>query len=217
MNNVREEGLEHSDRYYGSYRGFVEDNDDKENLGRLKVKVPSIYGDEVYDYWALPKGIYAGKGVGSFWIPAKGDNVWISFEGGDVRFPIWEYGWWSEQQVPENADKDIKVLQTNSGNRIEMNDTDESITVRNKDGKSVVITKDLVILGNIDADKEKAVLGDTLHDLLNEFTDDVGNLMTIKTSNGVTASINTATNWNMFKNKWTTKWEDFKSQVVKLD
>ena len=40
-------------RYYGKYRGFVTDNADPEQRGRLKVRVPSVLGDAETG-WALP-------------------------------------------------------------------------------------------------------------------------------------------------------------------
>ena len=89
---IREDGVEALDRYYGCYRGLVYSNEDPDNLGRVQVYCPDVYGDDFYDEWAMPKGIYAGNKIGSFWIPNKNDAIWVSFEGGDVRFPIWEYG-----------------------------------------------------------------------------------------------------------------------------
>lgn len=149
-NDVREEGLEAADRYYGSYRGFVADNEDPTNSGRLKVMVPDVYGDDVYDYWALPKGIYAGNGVGSYWIPSKKDNIWVSFEGGDIRFPIWEYGWWGDSQAPEGSSKDVKVLQTNSGHRIEMDDVKKHIRIKNSEGLEILISKTGIVIESRD-------------------------------------------------------------------
>lgn len=216
--DIKENGLEYeTDRYYGIYRGFVHSNEDPENLGRLIVSCPSVYGEEIHEYWALPKGIYAGSGVGSFWIPSKGDFIWVSFEGGDVSFPIWEYGWWGENQVPTGAKTSVKVLQTTSGHRFEINDDTGEIIVKTKDGQSTVWNAQNTILGTFGADKEPAVLGDTLHTLLNEMLSDLGNLKTIITSNGVTQAVNTASNWSWFATKWQGKFEKFKSKIVKLD
>jgi uncharacterized protein involved in type VI secretion and phage assembly len=231
---ARQEGLEGQGMFYGIYRGFVADNEDPEFLGRLKLKVPQIYGeDEVPDYWAWSKGIYAGNQVGFFAIPNIDDGVWVSFENGDPNYPVWEYGWWGENEVPtaakNNGNKPTNnVWQTKSGNRIEMDDKDGIIRLTNKTGHIIemndnsvsVIAKSgkrKISLGTLDGSAEPAVLGDTLETFLKEFMDDLGNLKTIITSNGVTNSINTAANWTTFKSKWDSKWKEFKSSVVSLD
>lgn len=221
---IRELGMEHFDRYYGTYKGFVHSNDDPDNLGRLQLLVPKVYGDEPYEEWAVSKGIYAGAGVGSFWIPAKGDQVWVSFENGDIRFPIWEYGAWRTGEVPEGATKDVKILQTNSGQRIEFNDTDKLIRIKDSHGhiielneNGVSIVSDTISLGSLDVSAEPAVLGDTAVALLNEFIADIGALGTIVTSSGVTSTISTSPQWAALVSKWQDKWKEFNSETVTLD
>ncbi len=44
---------QYQNKYYGKYRGFVADNDDPQQLGRLRVIVPSVLG-EAETGWALP-------------------------------------------------------------------------------------------------------------------------------------------------------------------
>lgn len=226
-------GLEAQGLYYGIYRGFVSDNEDPEFLGRLKVKVPQIYGEEVPDYWAWPKGIYAGNQVGFFAIPNIDDGVWVSFENGNPQYPVWEYGWWAKSEVPtaakNNGNKPTNnVLQTKSGHRIELDDKNELIRITNKKGHIIEMNNDAVSivpkagakkisLGTLNASAEPAVLGDTLESFLKEFMTDLGNLNTIVTSNGVTSAISTASNWSPFKSKWDAKWKEFKSKVVSLD
>lgn len=225
--------LEEKGMFYGIYRGFVADNEDPEFLGRLKLKVPQIYGDDVPDYWAWSKGIYAGNQVGFFAIPDVDDGVWVSFENGDPNFPVWEYGWWGEKEVPDaaknNGNKPTnKVLQTKSRHRIEMDDENGVIRITDKTGNIVEMNEEAVSivahsdsrkisLGSLNESAEPAVLGDTLENFLKEFMSDLGNLKTIITSNGVTNSINTAANWTTFKSKWDGKWKEFKSSVVSLD
>jgi hypothetical protein len=85
--------------YFGKYRGKVEDNKDPLQKGRLKVSVPSVLGDGNFG-WAMPCVSYAGDGVGSFVLPAKGTNVWVEFEAGNPDKPIWTGCFWSEGQVP---------------------------------------------------------------------------------------------------------------------
>jgi|AntAceMinimDraft_11_1070367.scaffolds.fasta_scaffold04116_7 hypothetical protein len=225
INKILEQfGLEYFNRYYGIYKGFVHSNEDPDNLGRLQIIVPKVYGKNVYKKWALSKGIYCGKGVGSFWLPNKDDTIWVSFEGGDIRFPVWEYGWWRDGDVPENAEPEIKVFQTTSGHRMTFDDKNELIRIKDKHGhivelneNGVSIVSDVVSLGNLTTSAEPAVLGNTAISLLNEFRDDIGNLGTIVTSTGVTSTISTSPQWASLVAKWDAKWEDFLSEVVTLD
>lgn len=220
-------GIEHFQRYYAVYRGTVLSNLDPEKRARIMVSVPQVYGKNKYEYWAEPKGIYAGKGIGSYWLPNEGDAVWVSFENGDSRYPVWEYGWWvSKGDNPEGSDVDVKVLQTTSGHRLVFNDKEKKIQIEDGEGHGLIeinengislVTENFISLGTLNESAEPAVLGDTLHDLLKEYTDDLGALMAIVTSNGITDAINTAGNWLPFKNKWEQKWDDYKSAKVSLD
>lgn len=226
---VQEFGIEAYGRYYSFYKGFVADNQDPDFLGRLKIKVPQIFGDEVPDYWAWSKGMYAGNQIGFFAIPNIGDGVWVSFEAGDPRFPIWEYGWFGEGDVPSaaknNGNKPTNnVLQTTSGHRIELDDKNELIRITDKHGHIVKMNKngvstvsDKISLGSLDGSAEPAVLGNTAMNLLNEFIADLGNIGAITTPVGPTATISTSPQWAALVSKWQTKWGDFKSQVVTLD
>lgn len=210
-------------QYFGFYKGIVQDVADPENAGRVMLSVPEIYGDETYDYWAYPLGMFAGKNIGFFAVPNKGDNVWVTFENGDPRYPLWTYGWWGDNQAPKTAKPEVKVLQTTTGHRVELDDEKKLIRITdcnsnivelNKQGISLISPN--ISLGKLDKSAEPAVLGDTLERLLREMMKDLGDLKTIQTSNGVTASINTASNWGSFKSKWDGKWEEFKSKVVNL-
>ena len=71
-------------KYYGKYRGFVADNKDPDKKGRLRIRIPSVLGDQVSG-WALPCAPFTGW----FMIPEPDKPVWVEFEEGDLRRPIW--------------------------------------------------------------------------------------------------------------------------------
>jgi len=87
-----------------TYGGIVEGNNDPEKLGRLKVRVPHVYGTsgDAGRYigtndlpWALPAGLPAGstKASGGFsHLPEVNDKVWVRFLDGEPEKPIWEWG-----------------------------------------------------------------------------------------------------------------------------
>lgn len=66
-------------KFFGKYRGKVENNIDPMQLGRVQVKVPAVLGDGTMS-WAMPCVPYAGSGVGFFAIPPNGANIWVEFE-----------------------------------------------------------------------------------------------------------------------------------------
>jgi hypothetical protein len=86
-------------RYYGKYRGKVENNLDPMNLGRLQVSAPAVLGDGRMS-WAMPCVAFAGNGVGIFALPPSGASVWVEFEAGDPDYPIWSGCFWGQGEVP---------------------------------------------------------------------------------------------------------------------
>jgi hypothetical protein len=126
-------------RYYGKYRGQVTDNDDPDNLGRLKAKVPRLLGDEETG-WALPAFIYGGASEqGFFAVPDVGAGVWMEFEGGDLSYPIWSGTWYSSGDIPESAQPGKKVLKTKSGHKIVLDDDANSLEITDSNGNTITM------------------------------------------------------------------------------
>jgi len=138
-------------RFYGKYRGLVIDNADPENLGRLKVKVPSVLGGDVVTGWALPCTPYGGDAdQGFLFIPEVNAGVWVEFEEGDLEFPIWDGAFWSKpgrhSELPkpnkpdgteENAVQDPptrKIIKTRKGHTIQFEDADNDEMILVKEG-----------------------------------------------------------------------------------
>ncbi len=115
-------------RYFGKYRGIVQDNKDPDKLGRILATVPAI--SAMAKNWALPCSPYAGKDVGLYTIPPVGAKVWIEFEGGDPTFPIWSGCFWQKDEPPTeigtNADdpSQVKILKTRVA-KVWIDDTDQ--------------------------------------------------------------------------------------------
>jgi len=138
-------------RFYGKYRGVVTDVNDPENVGRLRVKVPEVLGD-VESPWALPCAPYSGDGMGIYTIPPKGAGVWIEFESGDPARPIWAGCWWGKEQLPKNeqgieARPPIKIIRTEQGTMLTMDDDNQVISLSDKDGNNILkieVTKGLI-------------------------------------------------------------------------
>lgn len=101
-----------ADRYYGKFRGTVVNCIDPEGLGRLQALVPGVPGLELAPTtWAVPAVPFAGKGRGMYVVPEPGAGVWVEFEQGDPRRPIWTGGFWGlAAEVPADAKLGIPVL-----------------------------------------------------------------------------------------------------------
>ena len=67
--------------------GIVTDNKDPSKLGRVKLKVPILSGNDT-TWWAPIIMLGAGKNRGWFFIPEKDDEVLVMFEHGDLQRPI---------------------------------------------------------------------------------------------------------------------------------
>jgi Type VI secretion system/phage-baseplate injector OB domain len=101
-------------RFYGKYRGKVENNVDVMFMGRIQVSVPAVLGPGRLS-WALPCAPGAGPGAGLFLIPPQGANVWVEFEGGDPDYPIYSGGFWGPGEAPASpAVPQMAVLKTES-------------------------------------------------------------------------------------------------------
>ncbi len=146
-------------RFYGKFRGFVVDNADPENLGRLKVKVPSLLGSDVVTGWALPCAPYGGDAdQGFLFIPEANAGVWVEFEQGDLEFPIWAGTFWSkpggDSELPKPNDDandgtvegsvqdppTRKIIKTKAGHTIQFEDASgsEMIRIVEKINKNVI-------------------------------------------------------------------------------
>jgi len=128
-------------KFFGKYRGKVENNIDPMQLGRVQVSVPAVLGEGSMS-WAMPCVPYAGPGVGFFAIPPADANVWVEFEGGDPDYPIWSGCFWGVGEVPAlPAIAEMKVLKTDMGT-ITLNDLPGAggITIETATGMKIVIS-----------------------------------------------------------------------------
>jgi uncharacterized protein involved in type VI secretion and phage assembly len=129
-------------RYYGKYRGIVTDNQDPNNLGRLKARVPEVLAS-VETGWALPSLPYSGEGSGAYTVPEPGAGVWIEFEAGEVSRPIWTGCWWGADQLPKNnagtaATPAIKIIRSEQGLMVTMDDGGQTIHVSDQNAQNML-------------------------------------------------------------------------------
>ncbi len=117
---------QYRNRYFGKYRGFVIDNNDPEQRGRLRLRVPSVLGD-AQSGWALPSLPFGGLAdQGLFMVPEPGAQVWVEFEAGNVDLPIWTGTFWQAAgDSPAEAAKSpptTRVFKTPAGHTLQFDD-----------------------------------------------------------------------------------------------
>jgi uncharacterized protein involved in type VI secretion and phage assembly len=170
-------------RYYGKYRGIVTANNDPDNLGRVKAKVPRLLNDEETG-WALPAFIYGGAAEqGLFAVPDVNAGVWIEFEGGDLSYPIWTGTWYTSGSIPESAQPAQKVFKTQSGHKLIFDDDGGSIEITDSNGNTIkmeasqitvsagsatTIVIDAPTIDLVDGASHPLVFGDSLLQYLNQ-------------------------------------------------
>jgi uncharacterized protein involved in type VI secretion and phage assembly len=128
-------------RFYGKYRGIVTDNNDPTGRGRIEVIVPAVMGSA--PVWALPCVPYAGDNMGFYAIPERDTGVWVEFEAGDPSYPVWVGCFWADGQAPRNeqdteASPPLKILRTEKGLVITLDDKQEVITLSDRRGKNLI-------------------------------------------------------------------------------
>jgi len=127
--------------FYGKYRGVVTNNNDPLMKGRVRARVPDVYGEHDSG-WAMPSVPYAGNGVGLFLIPPVDASVWIEFENGDPDYPVWSGCFWAQGEAPaQPTAPQMKVLKTEAAT-ITLNDTPGAggVTIETQMGMKIAIT-----------------------------------------------------------------------------
>jgi uncharacterized protein involved in type VI secretion and phage assembly len=155
----------HAGKYYGKYSGEVTDNEDAQLQGRIKVKVPSMFGAEM-EVWARPCFPTA-----HFYVPPVGARVWVEFEAGDPSYPLYVGVWYPTDTVPTEAavtPPDSRIIKTPSGHVVELFDKEgeEKIIIRHKDNSFIALDKNgSVLISNkngshifLNAEREDAII-----------------------------------------------------------
>ena len=143
-------------RWYGVYPAIVRDNDDPENLGRVKVLLvwaPDSAGivglekGQQYEGWARLTTFMAGQARGAWFIPEIDDEVLVAFEGGHPGRPFVVGSLWNGQDVPPTAmdsqrENNVKLLKSRAGVEIKINDKDgdEYIQIQTPGGRSIKLS-----------------------------------------------------------------------------
>jgi phage protein D len=92
-----------AERLPGVVMALVDDNDDPEKMGRVRLRYPWM-GDEAVSFWARVAMPGAGKDCGMVWIPQVDDEVLVAFEHGDPSRPFVIGALWNGTDTPPLGD-----------------------------------------------------------------------------------------------------------------
>jgi hypothetical protein len=109
--------------------------------------------------------------TGHFFVPDPKTRVWVEFEGGDTRYPIWVGTWYPKDSAPPEARFDPpthRVIHTKFGHVIELSDEggSEKIVIRHGTNSFFAVQPDgSVVISNqkgsnlfLNSDAEEATL-----------------------------------------------------------
>ena len=171
IDNIKSFGLERVfGRYYSIYRAEVVSNKDEEFRGRIKVKVPSLFGSTEVPNWVLPRDMrVSGYNKGEFYPPEEGSWVFVEFEGGDTNYPLYSGGWHGELDEGDNTGPELPIdfaydedgspkkrgYRDPSGNRIvfDMTTDKQKLTLAASDGAKDTL-REHVLEMSLEKDKE---------------------------------------------------------------
>lgn len=133
-----------TDRFYGVVVGVVSNNQDPENMHRVKVRFPWLSSD-VESNWARVAAAMAGNDRGAYFLPEVDDEVLVAFEHGRVDHPYVLGCLWNGQDTPPEANNDgennHRTIKSRSGHVVRLNDASgrETIEIIDKSGQNKII------------------------------------------------------------------------------
>lgn len=134
-----------------SCRAKVMDTEDPNNLGRVRVQFDwqaqlSTDGEEMMTPWLRISQPYAGGGKGFSFIPEKGEEVMIDFEGGNAERPYVKGTLYNGVGNPDGqwlpGNNQIKAIRTRNGHTIEIHDEGDGgyIRIYDNDKENYILT-----------------------------------------------------------------------------
>ncbi|MCP4448688.1 MAG: phage tail protein [Myxococcales bacterium] len=136
--------------------GFVTNNKDPENLGRVRVKL-DVHTSGQDTFWARIATVMSGPGRGAYFLPDKDDEVLVGFIG-DPSHPVVLGSVWNAKQLPPDNNghesNDRKIIRTRAGHELRFDDSKANeIELKLAKGPRIYLAKNTAIMddgaGNI--------------------------------------------------------------------
>lgn len=173
---------------------IVTNNQDPENLGRVKLKYPWLSDNNESD-WVRIATIMAGSSRGAYFLPEIDDEVLVSFEHGDINSPFIVGALWNGKDKPpqnnQEGKNNIRQFKSRSGHTITFDDNkeqkSEKIEINSALGHQIILD-DKNQKGNIkikSKENQSILIDDTNRSI--EIKDNAGNQIKIDAnSNNIT-------------------------------
>lgn len=116
--------------YHERWEGVVIDNDDPEKLGRVKIRIYTLYDNIPQESipWAVPDITFIGSTVGNFIVPENNTILRGYFDMGDIQKPIYDSIAYnidhlndSEVDYTEDYPHKMTLLETDQGDYLTLN------------------------------------------------------------------------------------------------
>jgi uncharacterized protein involved in type VI secretion and phage assembly len=127
--------------------GLVTNNNDPDDLGRVKVQYPWL-GDDIESDWIRVASPGAGAERGLSFIPEVDDEVLLAFDHGHVHHPYIIGGLWNNTDKPSAPTSEAvsggvvnqRVIKSRTGHLIMLDDTDgaEKIIIQDKTENNLI-------------------------------------------------------------------------------
>ena len=117
---------------FGVAIGTVEDNEDPEHEGRVKVRFPWL-DDATVSEWCRIVQPYAGPNYGAVFVPEKQTEVLLGFVHGDMIEPVVIGGLYNGKDKPptyrDGTRQNVKMIQTKAGHVFRLDDSAQAMAV----------------------------------------------------------------------------------------
>ena len=133
---------------YGLHYGIVTQNQDPDNMNRVKVRLPWLDGgDKDQTWWAQLMTPMEGKKFGWYTLPDVDDVVVVMFVAGDTSTPIILGGVWSKPDFSPEPNEDgknnFRGYRSRSGSRLVFDDSGKvKVWLADKTGKNYLAVGD---------------------------------------------------------------------------
>lgn len=123
--------IEENGKWLFGVPAIVADNDDPERQHRVRLIIPSIDEDAIYDEWARQMVFCLGDGYGTAFIPPKGSEVVVFGQLG-MKYNLYYASLFNEEmEVPEGFDDEKTVGVHAPGDLKLIAEDDEEFKARN--------------------------------------------------------------------------------------